>query len=53
MEGPITKPGFYRILAWERIDDSEAQAEIAAGQGRDLILIREPGSGPVYQSSLC
>jgi hypothetical protein len=44
MNGPITEPGFYRITAWERVDDSVAQAEIAAGQGRDLILIREPGT---------
>lgn len=54
MNGPITEPGWYRITAWEHVTDTQAEDEIASGQGRDLILIRQPGPpGQVYQSSEC
>jgi hypothetical protein len=47
---PISKPGWYRIVVWEPVNAAAAEAEIEAGGGQDLILIREPGPGKSYQS---
>jgi len=48
---PITEPGWYRILDWSRVENEAARAEIAAGDGQDLIFVADPKAGASYQSS--
>ena len=36
------EPGWYRLTGhgWERVDDHDAEAEVAAGGGYDLVHVR-------------
>ena len=36
------EPGWYRLTdhGWERVDDADAEAEIIAGGGFDLVHVR-------------
>ena len=49
--GPIREPGWYRIVAWEPVTPEQAQAEIDAGVGEDLILVQDTKPGTRYLSS--
>ena len=51
MSEPISEPGWYRIKEWEPVDAATAVAEIDAGGGTDLILVKDPGAGRSYQPS--
>lgn len=48
---PISEPGWYRITAWETVTPEQAQAEIDAGAGDDLILVQDIRPGTRYLSS--
>jgi hypothetical protein len=41
MAEPLREPGWYRLTehGWEHVDDSEAEAECAAGGGWDLVHV--------------
>ncbi len=41
MAEPLREPGWYRLTeaGWERVDDTTAEAECAAGGGRDLVHV--------------
>jgi hypothetical protein len=42
MDGPLREPGWYRLTdcGWERVDDTMAEAETAAGGGFDLVHVK-------------
>ena len=42
MDGPLTEPGWYRLTehGWEHVDTTMAEAEIAAGDGWDLVHVK-------------
>jgi hypothetical protein len=41
MAEPLREPGWYRLTehGWERVGDPEAEAEIKAGAGWDLVRV--------------
>jgi hypothetical protein len=43
MGAPIRADGWYRLTArgcWERVSDTDAETEIAAGGGQDLVHVQ-------------
>ena len=42
MAEPLREPGWYRLTGhgWEHVDDADAEAEITAGGGFDLVHVR-------------
>ena len=42
MAEPLREPGWYRLAehGWEPVDDLDAEAEIAAGGGWDLVHVQ-------------
>jgi hypothetical protein len=42
MAEPLREPGWYRLTAsgWEPVNDDQAEAEIAAGGGYDLVHVK-------------
>jgi hypothetical protein len=42
MTEPLREPGWYRLTeaGWEPVDDTMAEAEVAAGGGWDLVHVK-------------
>ena len=47
MSEPLTEDGWYRTTGhgWERVPDADAEAEVDAGGGWDLVRFRNTISG--------